>query len=193
MDGVAVRDSAFRQRLFEETGDRLNLEPLIIEKDFWVCWTLQRLFSLADLGKDLIFKGGTTLSKVYGIIQRFSEDIDLTLNRAKLGFEGDKDPANIERNKQRERMIAKMVDACREYVCSDLRLKLEEIFSLYLKVDENPWKIDIDKGDENKQTLFFFYPRAVDFHSGFYVDPAVKFALHHLKCNFEKVVASRIM
>ena len=48
----------------------------MIEKDFWVCWTLSRLFSSPELKKSLRFKGGTSLSKVYGVIDRFSEDLD---------------------------------------------------------------------------------------------------------------------
>jgi len=68
LDGVAVRDVGFRRRLFEETGSRMNLDPFIVEKDFWVCWTLNRLFNLPDLRKQLVFRGGTSLSKVYGVI-----------------------------------------------------------------------------------------------------------------------------
>jgi len=49
----------------------------LLEKDIWVVWALQGLFE-SKLGEHLVFKGGTSLSKGYGIIQRFSEDIDLT-------------------------------------------------------------------------------------------------------------------
>jgi len=80
MDGVATRRRVFRQDLFEETSTRMNLPPALIEKDFWVCWTLKRLFGLPELRDHLIFKGGTALSKVHGIIHRFSEDIDLVLD-----------------------------------------------------------------------------------------------------------------
>ena len=62
----------------------------IIEKDFWVCWTLKRLFELQQDGcPTLVFKGGTSLSKAYGAIRRFSEDIDLSFDRADLGYTGD--------------------------------------------------------------------------------------------------------
>jgi hypothetical protein len=53
--------------------------PLIAEKDIWVCWTLQQLFSMPNR-PPMAFKGGTALSKVYGVIERFSEDIDITLD-----------------------------------------------------------------------------------------------------------------
>ncbi|GLQ22563.1 hypothetical protein GCM10007853_04370 [Algimonas ampicilliniresistens] len=71
----------------------MGVAPIIVEKDFWVCWTLKRVFSLQDMETGLIFKGGTSLSKAYGVIRRFSEDIDLSLDRRDLGFDGDRDPA----------------------------------------------------------------------------------------------------
>lgn len=52
----------------------------ILEKDFWVSWTLQYLFNEFEFKDEVAFKGGTCLSKVYDIIERFSEDIDLALN-----------------------------------------------------------------------------------------------------------------
>lgn len=174
MDGVAVRDAGFRGRLFEETGSQMNLDPLIVEKDFWVCWTLQRLFNLPNLQEHLIFRGGTTLSKVYGVIHRFSEDIDLTLNREFFGFRGEEDPANIMSTKQRDKSINRMVDICRQYVKSDLQLQLEEIFASKLKISDDLWELVIDEQDEEEQTLLFFYPKSVKPASGFYVDPTVK-------------------
>jgi predicted nucleotidyltransferase component of viral defense system len=53
-----------------------------MEKDFWVCWTLKRLLENSDLAQHITFKGGTSLSKAYHLIERFSEDIDLTIGRA---------------------------------------------------------------------------------------------------------------
>lgn len=57
--------------------DKMNLSPIAIEKDIWVCWVLQTLFSMPGRPK-MCFKGGTSLSKVFGAISRFSEDIDVT-------------------------------------------------------------------------------------------------------------------
>ncbi len=161
MDGVAVRDAGFRRRLFEETGSRMNLDPLIVEKDFWVCWTLKCLFSLPDMRENLVLKGGTSLSKVYKVIHRFSEDIDLTVNRVSLGFERDNDLANIKSNKQRDRSIGQMVAACSRFVDSDLRQKLDEVFVSYLKDGKEQWSLVIDEQDRDGQTLLFNYPDAV--------------------------------
>jgi hypothetical protein len=57
----------------------LRTEAVILEKDFWVSWLLGVLFTLPEIAPHLIFKGGTSLSKVFGVIDRFSEDIDLCL------------------------------------------------------------------------------------------------------------------
>ena len=64
----------------------LGIRPTIIEKDFWVCVTLKMLFQKSRFGKSLVFKGGTSLSKAHGLIERFSEDIDLVLDWKLIGF-----------------------------------------------------------------------------------------------------------
>lgn len=57
----------------------LDMQPIILEKDIWLCWTLEQLFSMpAHL--PMAFKGGTSLAKVYKAIDRFSEDVDITLD-----------------------------------------------------------------------------------------------------------------
>jgi predicted nucleotidyltransferase component of viral defense system len=77
-----------RQLLCEESQQRLGLPPASIEKDFWVCWTLKELFGLPGWGEHLTFKGGTSLSKGWRLISRFSEDIDVVIDREHLGFGG---------------------------------------------------------------------------------------------------------
>src|SRR5271154_2864445 len=75
-----------RRDLFVGAGNRLGTVEQNIEKDFWVCWTLDALFNdLAAGGPRLLFKGGTSLSKGYGLIERFSEDIDTTVFRDDIG------------------------------------------------------------------------------------------------------------
>jgi len=72
-----------RRLYIEQAAVRRNLSPVILEKDYWVCWLLGILFK-SDFADSLVFKGGTSLSKVFGIINRFSEDIDLSLSPAFL-------------------------------------------------------------------------------------------------------------
>lgn len=81
-----------RRQICRETEGKTGLPAASIEKDFWVCWTLRELFSLPEWGKHLTFKGGTSLSKGYQLIQRFSEDIDIVVDRGFLGFGGDRCP-----------------------------------------------------------------------------------------------------
>jgi Nucleotidyl transferase AbiEii toxin, Type IV TA system len=71
-----------------QVANKLGLPPYAIEKDWWVTIALRALFEL-PVGKHLVFKGGTSLSKAWQLIERFSEDIDLAINRTFLGFEGD--------------------------------------------------------------------------------------------------------
>ena len=70
-----------------------NLAAASVEKDFWVCLTLRELFSLPGIGKNLTFKGGTSLSKAWDIIERFSEDIDIVVDKELLGLSPAEAPA----------------------------------------------------------------------------------------------------
>jgi hypothetical protein len=70
---------------FAQTAARMSAFSVMIEKDFWVCWLLGLLFADAELAPHLVFKGGTSQSKVYGVIDRFSEDIDLSMSPAFVG------------------------------------------------------------------------------------------------------------
>lgn len=80
MKDVAVLSEQQRKELFAETAAVMNTVPVIIEKDFWVVWVLAKLFGDVRLKSILQFKGGTSLSKAYDVIGRFSEDIDLILD-----------------------------------------------------------------------------------------------------------------
>jgi hypothetical protein len=68
-----------RKLAFDNAALSMQLNAVILEKDFWVSWLLGLLFSLPQVAPFLVFKGGTSLSKVFGVIDRFSEDIDLCL------------------------------------------------------------------------------------------------------------------
>jgi predicted nucleotidyltransferase component of viral defense system len=68
-----------RRLYIDQAAIRRNVSPVVLEKDFWVCWLLGLLFG-SEFARGLVFKGGTSLSKVFGVIERFSEDIDLSLS-----------------------------------------------------------------------------------------------------------------
>ncbi|MHC4694463.1 MAG: nucleotidyl transferase AbiEii/AbiGii toxin family protein [Planctomycetota bacterium] len=84
MNKIAHLPSDQKAELFSQTAARKGIGPAIIEKDFWVCWALGRLFEAESISSKILFKGGTSLAKVFGLIQRFSEDIDLILNWAEV-------------------------------------------------------------------------------------------------------------
>lgn len=81
MDKVARMGAEDRAFLMRAASDKKKtLRPEVVEKDFWVCWVLSRLFGSPEIARKILFKGGTSLSKVFGLIERFSEDIDLILD-----------------------------------------------------------------------------------------------------------------
>ena len=81
---------AERRDLLLSAATRLGTPVQNIEKEFWVCWTLDVLFNGLDAGGPrLLFKGGTSLSKAFGLISRFSEDVDITVFRGDLGHAAD--------------------------------------------------------------------------------------------------------
>jgi predicted nucleotidyltransferase component of viral defense system len=108
MDKIARMNQSDRSELFGETAAIMAIPEAIVEKDFWVCWILRYLFNASSLSKDIIFKGGTSLSKAFGIIERFSEDIDLILNWELLGIE--KDEPWIDRSKNQQDRYNKVVN-----------------------------------------------------------------------------------
>ena len=118
---VATSDKVARTRLFDETGARMDLHPAIVEKDFWVCWLLKQLFTIEELNGWLVFKGGTSLSKCFNLIQRFSEDLDIAVDFEKLGFTESRDPrqASLSHTK-RAPLLASMLAECQRYVAGRL-------------------------------------------------------------------------
>jgi predicted nucleotidyltransferase component of viral defense system len=80
--------------LFNQIGAETGLPPFAIEKDAWVTLALRIMFS-SNIGDHIVFKGGTSLSKVFHLIERFSEDVDLAINKEYLGFEGNLDKGQI--------------------------------------------------------------------------------------------------
>lgn len=75
-----------RRELFRNTADKMGLNDAIVEKDFWVCFTLDYLFHRSPWKDSITFKGGPSLSKAFHLISRFSEDIDLILDWRVLGY-----------------------------------------------------------------------------------------------------------
>ena len=163
-----------QRRLCEAAGDVVGLDASSIEKDFWVCWTLRELFNLPESGRALTFKGGTSLSKGWKLIERFSEDIDVVIDRDFLGFGGDHAPDRASSRKQTEARLENLRSECQKHIHKVLQPALDRLFRQHLPVGLT-WKLELDPADKDQQTLLFEYPSA--FVAGTYLLPVVKIEL----------------
>jgi predicted nucleotidyltransferase component of viral defense system len=106
---------AAKRLVIEAASLKMAVDPVIIEKDLWVTVTLHALFSNI-LPSIFVFKGGTSLSKVYGIIERFSEDIDVTIDRSIFGEHLTlQELAELGTN-EREKIIEKIKGKAHDYI-----------------------------------------------------------------------------
>lgn len=148
-----------RRLVCTETGAQLNLFEIAVEKDFWVCWTLGKLFDLPEWGQHLTFKGGTSLSKCWNLIERFSEDIDIVIDRDALDFGGESAPEQAPSKKQRTKRLKALKEACQQCISDQIRPTLIESISSDLP-DTLEWSLEPDPDDPDKQTLLLLYPTA---------------------------------
>lgn len=154
MDSILRLNARQRAELYQAASQQLGMAEVIIEKDFWVCWSLRELFALPGIGDHLLFKGGTSLSKVWRAIARFSEDIDVSLSREWLGFVGPRDPEAADTGKQQRVRIENLATACAQKIEAEILPALRARASDALGPDG--WAIAIDADDP--QTLRFTYP-----------------------------------
>lgn len=159
MDAFATEDPDARADLFNQSAAQMGIgAPIIIEKDFWVCWALKRVFELEAPKAGIIFKGGTSLSKAYGAIHRFSEDIDLSLDRSDLGFSGETDPASDDLSKRkRKALLSELSEVSAETVQGPLREAIKAQMQNALPGEE----IELLVSEEDPQTLIFNYPASL--------------------------------
>jgi len=176
MDDFARQPEEERRQYFDEAAARRGLLPQIIEKDFWVCWTLRRLFSLEEFRDHLTFKGGTTLSKVYGVIERFSEDVDVAIEREFLGFGGDEEPEKGGSGKERERRLDRLRQMCQTTIAERLQPQLRDAIAVAVGT-LNDWSVSLDPDDPDQQSLLFQYPPAIRDGLSPYFAPSVKVEL----------------
>ena len=161
-----------RLDLFLTTANRIGAPVGHVERDFWVCWTLDALYRERPAGEPrLLFKGGTSLSKAFGgLIQRFSEDTDITVFREDLDA-----PASIKdlealSNKKRRARHGAIRDACRAYITGPLRMFLAARLA---DATAGAGRVEIDETDPDGQTLLVWYPEAEPRDEA-YVRPAVR-------------------
>jgi len=147
-----------RQELFRETSRKMGVHEAIIEKDFWVCLILWILFSSERWGDKVVFKGGTSLSKVYGAIERFSEDIDLILDWRELGYSKD-DPWLPESKNKKDQFVKATTPMTRQFLNEVFAPSLQELCArelgplLTIRADEDIVKVEYPRAFANPSIL----------------------------------------
>jgi len=166
-----------RRDVFLRAAARLGTPEQNVEKDFWVTWTLDVLFNgLPDGHPRFLFKGGTSLSKAYELISRFSEDIDITVFREDLGQAASVSELEAMSRKRRQARLDAIKDACRDYIQNTLAGQFTEIAQQAFadsNIEPNDPTIAVDSDDPDGQSLLFWYPTVTTGHSD-YIRPAVK-------------------
>lgn len=156
MNAFAQMSSEERGLFFRQASERLSpsIPPAVIEKDFWVCWTLCLLNEIEALRGNITFKGGTSLSKGWGLIERFSEDIDIAISRKVFGQSPPNGAEDALSNRQRRIRLEQLEESCalmiREVVMPNLQAKIAE------HVSEDFDVRFIQKG--NEVSIGFEYP-----------------------------------
>jgi Nucleotidyl transferase AbiEii toxin, Type IV TA system len=146
-----------RRDLFLTTAARMGTAVQNVEKDFWVCWTLDALFNgLEPGGPRLLFKGGTSLSKAFGLIRRFSEDIDITVFRADIGQDVEAEALDGLSGKQRRKRLDAIREACQAHLNGPFAHQLDGIATAV--IGKERYRLEPDPDDKDEQTLLLWYP-----------------------------------
>jgi predicted nucleotidyltransferase component of viral defense system len=143
-----------KRKVLEEIRTRTGFPLFIIEKDWWVVQTL-RLITRMDIAGHLVFKGGTSLSKAWGLIDRFSEDIDLALNREFFGFDGD-----ISRTQ-----VGRLKDASSNYISHDFLESLHAAFKNAGIADVELSIVERKSPDDDPVKIEVRYPAVTEYSS----------------------------
>ncbi len=139
-----------------QASERMSvpLPAAVIEKDFWVCWTLNLLNEIPELKGNITFKGGTSLSKAWGLIERFSEDIDIAINRKVFGQEPPYGAEHAESNRQRKMRLEELEEKSAAFIRDFLIPKLQDKIAEHIQ--EKFTLKPIQKG--NEVNIEFEYP-----------------------------------
>lgn len=158
-DEVLKADAETRAGLFGTTAQRLGTTPQNAEKDFWVCWTLDALFNGRSGGPRLLFKGGTSLSKGFGLIRRFSEDVDVTVFRDDLGQAYSFEQLEEMSGKKRGKALDAIKEACEHYINGEL---LEQLKVMAAETEARTGlpagQLTVASDPDESQSLLISYP-----------------------------------
>ena len=152
--------SETKLNIFTETGRKMGLPGVAIEKDWWVVHTISLIYTM-DCAKSLVFKGGTSLSKGWNLIQRFSEDIDLALDREYLGFTGELENADVRRLRR----------VSYEYMTKTFTEELRSKFMDVGFVDVTVKYREVENHDQDPMIVEIYYPKLTEKET--YLKPGV--------------------
>ncbi len=148
---IAKLSNDDRDAIFSKYEFDFGVKKAIVEKDFWVTFFLDYLFHKSTFKDYFVFKGGTSLSKCFNLISRFSEDVDLIL---KWHYLTDDDP-NKERSKTKQsKYIEKINQLTQHFLKNNFLPILEKDLKQHINED---FKLSISPSEP--QTVNFFYPR----------------------------------
>jgi predicted nucleotidyltransferase component of viral defense system len=141
-----------RIEILNQTTELTGLPSVAIEKDWWVTLALSTSFSL-PYSKNIVFKGGTSLSKGWDLIERFSEDIDLAIDRKFFGFEGDISKTQIKKLRK---------ESC-EFISTKFLEDLTKVLTDIKAIDECKLIAQpVIDSDKDPQTIEIHYNSLVD-------------------------------
>ena len=146
---------------YSQIADKTGMLAFAVEKDWWVVQTLAIVFEM-EIGEHLVFKGGTSLSKAWGLIHRFSEDIDLAVDRSFFGYEGDL--SKRERTNLRKDTSAYISDT----IFPELKQRFEQKGLLGVKFN----MVEAESSDQDPRIIEIYYPNVIE--SPGYLMPKVK-------------------
>lgn len=170
MDSFLALPAEEQALLFNEAAKRYGLiSNKIVEKDFWICWTLKQLFENYKIAPYIVFKGGTSLSKAYNLINRFSESIDLGIDKNHLNLSVDgwyKMEKNIRNAKQDlkktlENQSASLLNTSWLPLLNKQFSESLTSKNSNLSIHDSNWSLTISP--ENSHAILFHYPRVISY------------------------------
>lgn len=165
---LALNDSD-QLTLLRRVADRMRLGAKSIEKDVFVCLFLEQVMALPGIGEHLTFKGGTSLSKAHKITERFSEDVDLVVDRRALDLPDDGIPGPQHSPRQQKERAKKIAKACRAWASDVLLPALRNV--LAHEMHGRAWSLDLNPDSDNHETVISFgYPKHFNVSGGYLLD-----------------------
>ncbi|OVE74045.1 hypothetical protein BVX94_01830 [bacterium B17] len=165
-----------RNIYLKEAASRRALRKLIVEKDFWVCFALKMLFEIPEAADKFTFKGGTSLSKAFNAIKRFSEDIDISVDPGWLGFDGSNSPIAAPSGEQFNKRLRNLNQACHDVIDKRIMPLLETKLQEFLgqPVTRKTY-LDFNIDKETKSSVLIFNYPTDEKDTEQYIPPRVKF------------------